>query len=135
MQKKEKLSHLLPPCLDCLKKHAERANYQAAIWKRSLEKDPGTPTPIGRGWKLVEEDGKEQLAIDWMDGLPAPQAVLDLLACNCTKSCKLPKCICLANGMKCTDMCSHLDCNNQATVHDNDDEPNLSDEFDFCGFD
>ena len=40
-------------------KHSERANYQAAIWKRSLQPDPGTPTPVGRGWKLTEVDGIE----------------------------------------------------------------------------
>lgn len=127
-------SHLLPPCLDCLKKHAERANYQAAIWKQSLQADPGTPTPIGRGWKLIEEDGKEQLTIDWMDGLPAPQAVLDLLACKCSKICELPKCICMANGMNCTDMCRLLDCSNQGTIDSIDDESELCDEFDFYGF-
>ncbi len=25
-------SHQLPPCIDSLGKHAQRANYQAAIW-------------------------------------------------------------------------------------------------------
>merc|ERR1712212_231170 len=54
-------SHQLPPCLDSLKKHAQRANYQSAIWKRSLESHPDTPTPKGRGWKLIVIDGKEQL--------------------------------------------------------------------------
>ena len=29
-------SHQLPPCRDCLGKHAQRANYQAGIWKRCL---------------------------------------------------------------------------------------------------
>ncbi len=33
-------SHQLPPCRDCLAKHAERANYQAAVWRRCLEQDP-----------------------------------------------------------------------------------------------
>jgi hypothetical protein len=114
-------SHQLPPCQDSLKKHIQRANYQAAIWKRSLENDPGTLTPIGRGWKYVKVNGEEQLEIDWMDSQPAPQAVLDLLACTCTKICKLPKCICLSNNMKCTDMCKLKNCSNQ-------------DEFDFHGF-
>lgn len=129
-------SHLLSPCLDCLKKHSERANYQAAIWKRSLQPDPGTPTPVRRGWKLTEVDGIEQLAIDWMDGLPAPQAVLDLLACTCSKSCKLPKCICLVNGMKCTDMCSLTDCSNQAVTDSSEYHPPLRDEDDIsdCEF-
>ena len=26
----------LPPCMDCLHMHAQRANYQAGIWRRSL---------------------------------------------------------------------------------------------------
>ena len=30
------------------------ANYQAAIWRRSLINDPETPDPVGNGWKLKE---------------------------------------------------------------------------------
>ena len=71
-------SHQLPPCRDCLVKHALRANYQAAIWKRCLELDAQVPSPVCRGWAL--DDG--QLVVHWMDGQPAPQAILDLLACN-----------------------------------------------------
>ena len=29
-------SNQLPPCADCLKMHSLRANYQAAVWRRSL---------------------------------------------------------------------------------------------------
>ncbi|KAK3729656.1 hypothetical protein QZH41_006396 [Actinostola sp. cb2023] len=54
----------LPPCADCLFKHACRANYQAAIWKRSLECCPVIPSPIRLGWCQEEN----QLAIDWMSG-------------------------------------------------------------------
>ena len=69
--KKGKLdSNQLPPCADCLRKHSLRANYQAAIWKRSLQSCPQVPSPVGSGWCL--EDGK--LTIDWMSGEPAPQA-------------------------------------------------------------
>ena len=39
-------SHQLPPCRDCLVKHAKRANYQVAIWKRCLEKDPQVPKMV-----------------------------------------------------------------------------------------
>ncbi|KAK3747382.1 hypothetical protein QZH41_002637 [Actinostola sp. cb2023] len=38
-------SHQLPPCQDSLQKHILRANYQAAIWKRSLEANPDIPSP------------------------------------------------------------------------------------------
>ena len=39
-KKGEVESHQLPPCIDCLQKHAQRANYQAAIWRRCLEQIP-----------------------------------------------------------------------------------------------
>ena len=100
----------LPPCADCLFKHACRANYQAAIWKRSLERCPEIPSPIRFGWCQEETD---KLAIDWMSGQPAPTAILELLSCSCTRSCKLPNCSCLVNGLKCTDMCKLLDCENR----------------------
>ena len=50
-----------------------------------------------------------------MDGQPAPQAILNLLACNCPRKCELPKCDCMVNGLKCTDMCRLSDCDNQAS--------------------
>ena len=55
-----------------------------------------------------------------MDGQPAPQAILDLLACNCTRMCQLPSCECMANGLKCTDMCKLPNCGNQAIVTNDD---------------
>lgn len=109
-------SHQLPPCKDALTKHAQRANYQAGIWRRCLEKDPQVPSPVGRGWKIERGEEVEQLVVHWMEGQPAPDAVLDLLACNCAKKCALPKCTCMANGLRCTDMCKLADCDNQAST-------------------
>ena len=54
-------SNQLPPCDDSLHKYALRANYQAAIWKRSLQRCPEIPSPLGCGWCI--EDSR--LAIDW----------------------------------------------------------------------
>ena len=68
---------------------------------------------------MEKEEGDEQLVVHWMDGhfgQPAPEAVLDLLACNCKRKCSLPKCVCLSNGLKCTDMCRLPDCENQASI-------------------
>ena len=123
-------SNQLPPCADCLKMHSLRANYQAAIWRRSLQSCPQVPSPVGHGW--VEEDGN--LSIKWMSGEPAPAVLLEFLSCSCARSCKVPTCTCLANGLKCTDMCRLRDCNNRAKedeiiddecsndVEDDDDE-------------
>ncbi|KAG0717345.1 hypothetical protein GWK47_054660 [Chionoecetes opilio] len=84
-----------PPCEDCLFMHALRANYQAAIWRRSLQSQPFVRTPKDCGW-MTDEDGK--LAVNWMRGSPAPDAVMQLLSCKCVRSCELPKCTCLSNG-------------------------------------
>ena len=42
---------------------------------------------------------------------PAPDAALELLACKCVLSCKLPKCT--ANGLACTNMCKLQSRSNQ----------------------
>ena len=94
---------------DTLKKHAMRANYQAGIWRRSLENDPDTLDPVGYGWKS-SEDG--QLVIDWMDGMPAPDAVLEMIACHCKNACIEGECVCLDKSFWCTQMCELQDCSN-----------------------
>ena len=47
--------------------------------------------PIGKGW-IQDKDDSTALAIDWMEGLPAPDAVLELMSCSCT-------CICNAHSV------------------------------------
>ena len=113
-KKGELESNQLPPCADSLQKHCQRANYQARVWRESLTGCPEVPSPVGSGWCLeIEEDGTENLGIDWMNGDPAPKAVLELLSCKCTRSCKLPGCSCMQNGLKCTDMCRLKECQNR----------------------
>ncbi|KAG0723823.1 hypothetical protein GWK47_041860 [Chionoecetes opilio] len=70
--------------------------------RRSFAKPAICCEPNNCGW-MTDEDGK--LAVNWMRGSPAPDAVMQLLSCKCVRSCELPKCTCLSNGLKCTDMC------------------------------
>ena len=100
----------LPPCKDCLDMHAARANYQAGIWRRSLQSNPSIPSPVDCiGWKL---DDDAQLQINWMSGSPAPDVVLEFMSCKCKHACSLPSCQCVLNGLKCTDACALQSCNN-----------------------
>lgn len=80
-------SSQLPPCQDCLFMHALRANYQAAIWRRSLQSQSFVANPTDSGW-MTDEDAK--LAVKWMRGAPAPEPVIQLLSCKCVRSCELP---------------------------------------------
>ena len=65
-----------------------------------------------------------QLAILWMQSLPAPEVVLEFMACKCTKQCNLPKCQCLSNGLKCSPACRLKTCGNMAE-EDNDETASL----------
>ena len=41
------------------------------------------PYPVGHGlYKKRSNDNEEELQIDWMHGLPAPEAILNLMSCN-----------------------------------------------------
>ena len=115
----ERESSQLPPCEDCLLMHAMRANYQAGIWRASLQQHPQIPSPLDHGWAKNEND---QLTIQWMQGSPAPEAVLQLLSCNCSRQCKLPDCQCLRSGLKCTTLCKLQTCVNQ---HEEDDHGDI----------
>ena len=101
----------LPPCMDCLTQHAKRANYQAGILRRCLQREPDVPSPTEYGWTT---DVEGNLEIQWMTGSPAPASVLELMKCNCTRVCDAKGCTCIANGLICTHMCRLQDCSNQA---------------------
>ena len=86
--------------LFCAKKgECQRANYQAAVWRLSLEACLASP-PARKGWSLdTGSDGVPSLSIDWMPGQPAPLAVLELLSCKFSRKCSLPDCPCMKNGL------------------------------------
>ena len=95
------LSSQLPPTKDALGKHTGRANYQAAIWRRALAARPAVPTPHGHGWILWSGS----LYIAWMDQLPAPEAILELIHCNCINfKCITDQCSCRANSLRLAQM-------------------------------
>jgi hypothetical protein len=92
-------SSQLPPYLDCLGKHACRSNYQAAIWRKRLESCPVIPSPHAHEWIIATLNELPSLDVDWMEDLPAPSAILELLSCNC-RSVSGSDCPCIINGLK-----------------------------------
>ena len=103
-------SSTLPPCEDSLTQHIQRANYQAGVWRRALQQMPDIPEPNGYGWVKRADGG---LDLDWVRGEVAPGAILELLACQCKRTCVPGKCPCLDNSLKCTHMCRFQTCDNQ----------------------
>ena len=109
------LERSLPPNKDCLYLHIQRANYQAAIYRRSLESQPDIPPPINHGWKIEGES----FGITWMTLPPAPHSLLELVHCQCKAThCVKGRCTCRQNQLPCTDICKCVDCSNSADGHE-----------------
>ncbi|KAL8582172.1 hypothetical protein ACOMHN_004091 [Nucella lapillus] len=66
-----------------------------------------------------------------MDVRPAPEAVIELLACKCTRACTALECTCIQHGLKCSDMCKLKECDNQPVDDDLEDVSELVDDDDF----
>ena len=69
---------------------------------------------MGYGCKQSENN---KLEIDWGSQPPAPEDVLQLLACHCSGACRQSQCHYLQNSLSCTDACNLFDCENQSTFH------------------
>ena len=59
------------------------------------------------------------------------------LACKCVRSCKLPKCTCMANGLACADMCKLQSCSSQKQQEDDivelgDSDDDIDEQVDVC---
>ena len=69
------LTSLLPPEV-CLRKHVNRINYQAAIWKRGHIQKPEIPSPTDdNGWVMVNG----RIEPKWYEGESLHQQLVDIL--------------------------------------------------------
>jgi len=110
----------LPPCSDALRQHTHRANYQAAIWRGSLENSPTVPSPTGgHGWNIL--DGQREIC--WLTCAPAPEVVMQLMSCRCSRNCD-KDCPCVTNRLRCTPACKRQKC---TYMQDDDDDDRSND--------
>jgi hypothetical protein len=124
-------SRLLLPAQDCLRQHVLRANYQTGVWRHALQACAEIPSPHGHGLSITKtDDDQDKLEIQWMTGLPAPMAVIEMLACQCKETCDKSTCSCILSGMNCTDMCTLKACENRSP--ELDQEVAKSNEVDDC---
>ena len=77
-------AHSIPPCLDSFHLHSRRAACQTFVWRNCLIAKPDIPSPIGNGWELGEN---ESISIKWNTLNPAPDKVLELMFCTCSRNC------------------------------------------------
>lgn len=110
----------LPPTASATKQHSRRVYYQVMVW---MEKDEGMDA-LQWGWRL--QDNRFTPVMSSMNA--APDSLLKVIHCNCSKSCKTFQCSCRRNGLTCTSACGQcqvIRCDNvhQACfVEDSDDD-------------
>ena len=83
--------------------------------------------PTKHGWERVK-DG--QIDIQWTTLKPAPDALLEFMACNCKKTkCASKKCRCYKANLNCKDLCGcNDDCDNYSEANDDSDQSESDDE-------
>ena len=124
-RKKQAQSERLPPTQGALHQAVLRAHYQAMVWNNDVVANPDIPSPENYGW---EKNDNRWLPV--MTKLPpAPEAIIQLVKCGCTKQCASNRCQCRKNGLACTDLfaCSDEEdepCQNVFTEVVDDDEYN-----------
>jgi hypothetical protein len=96
----------LPPTVDALKPHIQRANYISMVYKSYKDVFPTLPPITDNGWSKT--DGT-YIPVTCLE-MPAPIAVLELVKCGCKGSCH--NCACKRNDLVCTDLCKCTDCDN-----------------------
>lgn len=115
----------LPPHKDCLLKHIQRDNYEAAVWKRYTSSSIDAPSAANHGRKFNPQ-GK--IPIVWMDGNCAPDALLANCNCKCKTGCTTRRCSCKNASNTCNDMCQCKECSNREDELDDIPEFSLSDD-------
>lgn len=105
----------LPPTRGALLQASLRANYQAMVWWNDIIARPEIPDPEdGHGWRRVEGTCTYQ-PIPTLESV-APDNVMNVVSCQCSKSQCKSKCSCKKHGLKCTEMCkctaSEVTCTN-----------------------
>lgn len=91
----------LPPTAGAWLQHILRAHLQANIWAQDKVLKPKFLDPCKLGW-CKEND---QLIPILSAVQAAPEAVVELLKCNCSVSKCSGRCTCKQNNLFCTELC------------------------------
>ena len=99
----------LPPCRDALLLHCQRANYQAALWRKTSWNKIDAPSPSSHGW-IIEGS---RICVKWTTLNKATPELMQSYFCKCKKSsCTTNQCSCFSKNVSCTDMYCCSPCKN-----------------------
>jgi hypothetical protein len=113
-------SNRLPPTLGALEEHIKRVRLQSRVWCQAtvMQQQPFDPLKFG-----YHKDAGGQILPITTKVLSAPQAIIELVRCNCKTSCSTQRCSCRLNNLTCTELClCDTECENDEDCNiENDD--------------
>ena len=95
-------SNKLPPTLGALKEHIKHVWLQSRVWYQAtvMQQQPFDPIKFG----YYKDTGDQMLPVT-TKVLPAPQAIIELVRCQCKTNCSTQRCFCRRNNLPCTELC------------------------------
>ena len=95
-------SNKLLPTVGALEEHIKRVRLQSRVWYQAtvMHQQPFEPLQFGY---YKDTDGR--LLPVTTRVLPAPQAIIELVRCQCKTNCSTLKCSCRCNNLPCTELC------------------------------
>ena len=109
-------SEKLPPTLGALRQHILRAHVQARVWGQAAVPQQELLDPLENGYHRDSNDG--QLKPTTTDIPPAPEAIVEMVRCQCKGNCSSNRCSCKSGNLPCTDLClCSTQCENDADMH------------------
>ena len=80
------------------KQYTLRAHVEGAVWGQAAVFQQDLLDPVGNGYHRDSDDG--QLQPTATDVLPAPEAILEMIRCQCNGNCSSNRCSCKSKSMR-----------------------------------
>ena len=119
-------SNKLPPTVGSLTEHIDRVHVQARVWSQATEMWQHLLDPLTHGYY---QDDNGTILPTTTKVPPAPQAIVELVRCQCKAHCTTQRCSCLKHNLSCTDLClcgsdceNDADCNAECDTQDSDED-------------
>ncbi|KAK6167815.1 hypothetical protein SNE40_021754 [Patella caerulea] len=95
-------SDRLPPTVGALSQHILRAQIQGRVWGQACIPQQERLDPMLHGYYKLDDMKLQPKTTD----LPsAPEAIVEMVRCQCKSNCTSNRCSCKRKNLPCTDLC------------------------------
>ena len=93
---------MLPSTSETLKQHILRAHVQARVWGIGQYRTTGGLSPLQNGFG---KDANGDMVPRTTDDQPAPKAIIEMVNCQCKRSCSSQRFGCRSQNLACIEPC------------------------------